>query len=146
MLRTILLRIGGELLNVIFACVHNAGRSQMAAAFFNQLAEPAKAHAVSAGTAPGERVHPEVQAVMHEVAIDLSQAKPQKLTEELAKSAQLLITMGCGDQCPYLPGLRRDDWPLRDPKGLPIEEVRAIRDEVKQRILELLSAEGVAQA
>src|SRR5580658_4423887 len=85
---------------VIFACVHNAGRSQMAAAFFNALADPDKAHAVSAGTEPGERVHPEVQAVMKEVGIDLSGAKPQKLTEELAKGAQLLITMGCGDKCP----------------------------------------------
>ena len=97
---------------VIFACIHNAGRSQMAAAFFNQLADPAKAQAVSAGTEPGTRVHPEVQAMMQEVGIDLSQAKPQKLTEDLARDAQLLVTMGCGDQCPYVPGLRRDDWPL----------------------------------
>jgi protein-tyrosine-phosphatase len=101
------------MLKIIFACVHNAGRSQMAAAFFNQLADPKKAQAISAGTAPGERVHLEVQAVMREVGIDLSNAKPQKLTEELAKNAQLLITMGCGDQCPYVPGLRRDDWPIR---------------------------------
>lgn len=131
------------MLKVIFACVHNAGRSQMAAAFFNQLADSQKAQAVSAGTAPGERVHPEVQAVMQEVGIDLSHAKPRKLTEELAKEAQLLITMGCGDQCPYVPGLRRDDWPLRDPKGLPQEEVRAIRDEVKRRVADLVSREGV---
>lgn len=127
---------------VIFACVHNAGRSQMAAAFFNQLADPHKARAISAGTEPGERVHPEVQAVMQEVGIDLSGAKPQKLTEELAREAQLLITMGCGDKCPYVPGLRRDDWPLRDPKGLPTEEVRAIRDEVKQRVESLLLSEA----
>ena len=132
------------MLKVIFACVHNAGRSQMAAAFFNQLADPQKAQAVSAGTQPGERVHPEVQAVMQEVGIDLSHTKPQKLTEELAKEAQLLITMGCGDQCPYVPGLRRDDWPLRDPKGLPQEEVRAIRDEVRGRVADLVSREGVA--
>jgi len=105
------------MLKVIFACVHNAGRSQMAAAFFNQLANPTKARAVSAGTEPGERVHPEVLAVMQEVGIDLSHSKPQKLTEDLAKNAQLLITMGCGDKCPYVPGLRRDDWRLRDPKG-----------------------------
>lgn len=129
------------MLKVIFACVHNAGRSQMAAAFFNQLADPQKAHAVSAGTQPGDRVHPEVQAVMREVGIDLSDAKPQRLTEELAKAAELLITMGCGDQCPHVPGLRRDDWPLRDPKGLPIEEVRAIRDEVKSRVEALLKRE-----
>ena len=128
---------------VIFACVHNAGRSQMAAAFFNQLADPAKARAISAGTEPGERVHPEVLAVMHEVGIDLASAKPQKLTEELAKQAQILITMGCGDKCPYVTGLRRDDWPLRDPKGLPVEEVRAIRDEVKSRVETLLCKEGL---
>lgn len=129
------------MLKVIFACVHNAGRSQMAAAFFNQLADPRKAHAVSAGTEPGERVHPEVQAVMKELEIDLSHAKPQKLTEELARDAQLLITMGCGDKCPYVPGLRRDDWPLRDPKGLPKEEVRAIRDDVKIHVQDLLRRE-----
>lgn len=139
-------RKGDRMLKVIFACVHNAGRSQMAAAFFNRLADPQKAQAASAGTEPGERVHPEVQAVMQEVGIDLSDAKPQKLTEELAKNAQLLITMGCGDKCPYVPGLRRDDWPLRDPKGLPAEEVRAIRDEVKQRVQELLKREELDQS
>jgi protein-tyrosine-phosphatase len=126
---------------VIFACVHNAGRSQMAAAFFNQLADPGKAQAVSAGTEPGARVHPEVQVVMQKVGIDLSNAKPQKLTEEMAKEAHLLITMGCGDGCPYLPGLRREDWPLRDPKGLPLEEVRAIRDDVRNRVKDLISHE-----
>jgi len=127
---------------VIFACVHNAGRSQMAAAFFNQLADPVKAQAISAGTEPGERVHPEVLAVMREIGIDLSRAKPQKLTEELARDAQLLITMGCGDKCPYVPGLRRDDWPLLDPKGRPAEEVRAIRDELKRHVQNLLLREN----
>jgi arsenate reductase (thioredoxin) len=126
---------------VIFACVHNAGRSQMAAAFFNQLVDRMKAEAVSAGTEPGVRVHPEVLAVMQEVGIDLSDAKPQKLTQELANDAALLITMGCGDKCPYVPGLRRDDWPLKDPKGLPMEEVRVIRDDIKNRVLTLLSDE-----
>lgn len=130
---------------VIFACVHNAGRSQMAAAFFNQLADPQKAHAISAGTEPGVRVHPEVQAVMQEIGIDLGNAKPQKLTEELARNAQLLITMGCGDKCPYVPGLRHNDWPLQDPKGLPLVEVRAIRDEVKRRVQTLLDDEKVQQ-
>jgi arsenate reductase len=130
------------MLKVVFACVHNAGRSQMAAAFFNQLADRQKAEAVSAGTEPGLRVHPEVLAVMQEVGIDLSNAKPQKLTEDLAREAQLLITMGCGDKCPYVPGLRRDDWPLRDPKGLPIEEVRAVRDDIKGRVQALLNSEG----
>ncbi len=128
---------------VIFACVHNAGRSQMAAAFFNVLADPTKAQAVSAGTEPGSRVHPEVLSVMQEVGIDLSFAKPQKLTQELANDAALLITMGCGDKCPYVPGLRRDDWPLRDPKGLPIEEVRAIRDEVRARVQNIIAAESL---
>ncbi len=132
------------MLKVIFACVHNAGRSQMAAAFFSRLADPAKARAISAGTEPGERVHPEVIAVMQEVEIDLSNATPQKLTEELAKDVQLLITMGCGDKCPYVPGLRREDWPLRDPKGLPAEDVRAIRDEVKRRVHELIEREHVS--
>lgn len=145
MLRAVLLRVGEEgiVLRVIFACIHNAGRSQMAAAFFNQMADPERAQAVSAGTEPGERVHPEVLAVMREVEIDLSQAKPQRLTEEMAKGAQLLITMGCGDKCPYVSGLRRDDWPLRDPKGLPMEEVRAIRDEIRLRVKELVREEQV---
>jgi arsenate reductase (thioredoxin) len=123
---------------VIFACVHNAGRSQMAAAFFNQLSDPKMAMAVSAGTDPGARVHPEVQAVIQEIGIDLSNAKPQRLTEELAQEAQLLITMGCGDKCPYVPGLRRDDWPLRDPKGLSLDEVRIIREEMKEKVQSLL--------
>lgn len=146
MLRSGLLLIGNDMFKVIFVCVHNAGRSQMAAAFFNQLADPQKAQAISAGTQPGERVHPEVAAVMHEIGIDLSHAKPKKLTEELAKDAQLLITMGCGDKCPYVPGLRRDDWPLRDPKGLSTGEVRAIRDEVKDRVEELIRYENVRKA
>jgi protein-tyrosine-phosphatase len=129
---------------VIFACVHNAGRSQMAAAFFNHLANPSKAVALSAGTEPGTRIHPEVQAVMQEIGIDLSNARPQKLTEELARDAQLLITMGCGDKCPYVPGLRRDDWPLRDPKGLPMDQVRQIRNEVRLRVEALLQSEKLA--
>ncbi len=132
------------MLRVIFACVHNAGRSQMAAAFFNLLADSQKAHAVSAGTEPGPRVHPEVLEVMNEVGIDLSQAKPRKLTEEMAQDGQLLVTMGCGDKCPYVPGLRRDDWPLQDRKGLSLEQVRAIRDEIRHRVELLLAAEGIA--
>jgi arsenate reductase (thioredoxin) len=128
---------------VIFACVHNAGRSQMAAAFFNQLADPARARALSAGTTPGDQVHPEVVAVMREEGIDLSGARPQKLTTELAGQAQLLITMGCGDECPYLPGVRRDDWPLDDPKGQPVERVRSIRDDIRARVEALIVQEGV---
>jgi arsenate reductase len=127
---------------VIFACVHNAGRSQMAAAFFNQLADVQKAEAISAGTEPGLRVHPEVLTVMQEVGIDLSNAKPQKLTEELARDAQLLITMGCGDKCPYVPGLRQDDWPLPDPKGRPLDEIRTVRDDIRSRVSALLNTEG----
>jgi arsenate reductase (thioredoxin) len=131
------------MIRVIFACVHNAGRSQMAAAFFNQLADHGKAEAISAGTDPGPRVHPEVLAAMQEIGIDLSNAKPQKLTEELARQAQLLITMGCGDNCPYVPGLRHDDWPLSDPKGKPMEEVRIIRDDIRARVQALLAHEGL---
>lgn len=128
---------------VIFACVHNAGRSQMSAAFFNKYADPAKAYAVSAGTHPADRVHPEVVEAMKEVGIDLTAAKPQKLTQELAQDAYLLVTMGCGDQCPFVPGLRRDDWPLPDPKGQNIEEVRKIRDEIEKRVKFLVYADPV---
>jgi protein-tyrosine-phosphatase len=88
-------------------------------------------------------VHPEVLAAMQEIGIDLSAAKPQKLTQELANDAALLITMGCGDKCPYVPGLRRDDWPLPDPKGRPMDEVRAVRDDIKVRVAELIQAEGL---
>jgi protein-tyrosine-phosphatase/N-acetylglutamate synthase-like GNAT family acetyltransferase len=131
---------------VIFACVHNAGRSQMAAAWFNQLSDPAKACAVSAGTEPASHVHPEVLQAMREVGIDLSGATPQKLTDEIAERAQVLITMGCGEACPVVPGLRRMDWPLEDPKGKPVERVRAIRDEVKGLVAALIAAEGWGSA
>jgi arsenate reductase len=127
---------------VIFACVHNAGRSQMAAAFFERFADPAKAEGISAGTQPGERVHPQVVAVMGEVGFDISARKPQKLTDELARSASLLITMGCGDECPFVPGLERDDWPLADPKEQPLEAVRRIRDEIQRRVGELVASRG----
>lgn len=123
---------------VLFACVHNAGRSQMAAAFFNHLADPARASATSAGTEPGTRVHPEVVTAMREAGIDLSGAVPKQLTDGLARSAGLLVTMGCGDACPYVPGLEIRDWPLPDPKGRPLEEVRRIRDEVKARVVALI--------
>ncbi|MBJ6760608.1 GNAT family N-acetyltransferase [Myxococcaceae bacterium JPH2] len=126
---------------VIFACVHNAGRSQMAAAFFNLLADPAKARAVSAGTQPAEKVHPEVQAVMAEAGVDLSQARPQRLTDELARGAARLITMGCGEACPFVPGLQREDWGLEDPKGKPRERVRVIRDDIRARVAALVLRE-----
>ncbi|MGC4080611.1 MAG: arsenate reductase ArsC [Vicinamibacterales bacterium] len=130
---------------VLFACVHNAGRSQMAAAWFNLLADPMKAHAISAGTAPGPRVHPEVVAAMSEVGINLSAAPTSTLTTELAQRAQMLITMGCGDQCPVVPGVMRDDWPLEDPKGKPLEAVRAIRDEIRERVRRLVESHGWAR-
>ena len=127
----------------IFACIHNAGRSQMSAAFFNQLADPTKAHAISAGTQPAQYVHPVVVEVMREAGIDLSHAHPQKLTAELAQGAEMLITMGCGDECPFVPGLRRDDWPIPDPKGQPLEQVRLILDGIRDRIAALLLTEGL---
>ena len=128
---------------VIFACVHNAGRSQMSAAFFNKFADPKRAIAISAGTHPAEQVHPVVVDAMLEVGIDLRVAKPQKLTYELAKDAALLVTMGCGDECPYVPGLRRDDWPLPDPKGQGIDSVRKTREEIRARVLALLTEEHI---
>jgi arsenate reductase len=127
---------------VIFACIHNAGRSQMAAGWFNALADSTKARAISAGTDPGTRVHPEVLDAMREVGVDLSDRTPQKLTDDLARGAQMLITMGCGEQCPVVPGLRRDDWPLEDPKGKPLARVREIRDDVRERVIGLLLSEG----
>jgi arsenate reductase len=126
---------------VLFACVHNAGRSQMAAAFFNALADPAKARAISAGTEPADQVHPGVVEAMREVGIDLSDARPTRLTDALARDAQLFVTMGCGEACPLVPGLRRDDWNLSDPKGQSVAQVRAIRDEIRGRVERLLDDE-----
>jgi len=127
---------------VLFACVHNAGRSQMAAALFNQLADPAKAEALSAGTRPGTAVHPEVREAMQEIGIDLSSASPRLLTSDVARGVNMLITMGCGDECPYVPGVERDDWNLPDPKGRPLDEVRAIRDDIRARVSALIDARG----
>lgn len=128
--------------SVVFACVHNAGRSQMAAAFFNEFADPNRARAISAGTEPRETVHPEVVAAIREVGIDLSGARPQRLTDELARKAALLVTMGCGAACPIIAGLERLDWPFADPKGQPLAEVRRIRDEVRDRVAALVGARG----
>jgi arsenate reductase len=125
---------------VVFACVHNAGRSQMAAAFFNALGDPTRALAVSAGTAPAARVHPEVVEAMEEVGIDVSAARPARLTDELASRATLLVTMCCGESCPVVPGLERVDWSLPDPKGQPLARVREIRDDIRARVLALLRA------
>lgn len=130
----------------IFACVHSAGRSQMAAALFNRAADPARAGAVAAGTEPAARVHPVVVEAMRELGIDLSQARPQKLTAELAAQADTLITMGCGEQCPVVPGVRRDDWPLPDPAGQDLGAVRAIREQIAARVAALVEREGLHQA
>lgn len=130
---------------VLFACVHNAGRSQMAAAWFRALADARSARAVSAGTQPGPRVHPEVIEAMREVGIDLAREAPRRLTDELARGATLLVTMGCGEACPVVTGVRRIDWPLDDPKGEPIERVRELRDEVRARVARLLRDEGWAK-
>lgn len=127
---------------VIFACVHSAGRSQMAAAFFNAIADRSRVEAISAGTEPADRVHPEVADAMREAGFDLSRAQPRKLTAELARDAALLVTMGCGESCPYVPGLEVEDWALSDPKGQPAERVREIRDDIKGRVRQLAEARG----
>jgi len=131
---------------VVFACIHNAGRSQMAAAFFHALADPTKAQAVSAGTAPVAHVHPEVLAAMAEVGFDLRAATPRLLTAAMAAEAQLLVTMGCGENCPVVPGLRRQDWPLSDPHGQSAAVVRRIRDKVRARVQELVVSHGWARS
>lgn len=131
---------------VLFACVHNAGRSQMAAALFTLEADPAKARAISAGTDPGPHVHPEVLDAMRELGVDLAAVRPQKLTDHLAHQAQVLITMGCGDACPVVPGAVRDDWPLEDPKGKPVNRVREIRDEIRERVRALVHQSGWGRA
>ena len=123
---------------VLFVCLHNAGRSQMSQALFEQAAN-GRHTALSAGTTPGERVHPEVVEGMRELGIDLADRKPQLLTRELTQQADIVITMGCGDQCPYIPGKRYIEWDLPDPKGRPIDEVRATRDEIDSRVTALLA-------
>jgi arsenate reductase len=123
---------------VLFVCLHNAGRSQMSAALFER--EAGEEHrALSAGTTPADQVHPEVVEVMREVGIDLSERRPLLLTRELAEQAEVIVTMGCGDECPYIPGKRYLDWELPDPKGRPLEEVRATRDEIERRVKELVA-------
>ena len=125
---------------VIFACVHNAGRSQMAAAFFNFMADATKAVAVSAGTQPGDRVHPEVLVVMREVGIDLSGATPRRLTADLAEGASLLVTMGCGDECPLVLARRRLEWQIPDPREMPAGQFREVRDLIEAKVKELLQS------
>jgi len=123
---------------VLFVCLHNAGRSQMSEALFNRAAE-GRHEAQSAGTAPGERVHPEVVQVMSEIGIELAGRTPRKLEREQAEWADVVVTMGCGDECPYVPGKRYLDWELEDPKGQPIEAVRKTRDEIERRVGQLLA-------
>ena len=122
--------------HVLFVCLHNAGRSQMSQALF-ELAAADRHSAASAGTSPAQRVHPEVVSVMRELDIDLADRQPQRLTTEVAEEADLVITMGCGDACPYVPGKRYLDWDLADPQGRPLEQVRAIRDDIDTLVRQL---------
>ena len=131
--------------HVLFVCLHNAGRSQMSAALFEQAAE-GRHEASSAGTTPGEHVHPEVVEVMRERGVDLSARTPRKLTRELAQRADVVVTMGCGDECPYIPGRRYLDWELEDPKGRSVEEVRATREEIARRVSALVEELDAAPA
>jgi arsenate reductase (thioredoxin) len=123
---------------VVFACVANAGRSQMAAAFFNKLANPKRAYAVSAGTRPAQAIHHEVVEVMRESGLDLSQAKPRYLSSDLCNDAHILVTMGCGEECPLVPGVERDDWSIEDPRGQPLQRVRQIRDHIRKCVSDLI--------
>lgn len=124
--------------NALFVCLHNAGRSQMSQTLF-ELAAEGRHQARSAGTTPGERIHPEVVEVMNELGIDLSDRVPHKLSEDDARWADVVVTMGCGDKCPYIPGRRYVDWELTDPAGRPVEEVRATRDEISERVDRLVA-------
>jgi protein-tyrosine-phosphatase len=123
---------------VLFVCLHNAGRSQMSAALFERAAAGRHA-AASAGTEPAEHVHPEVVDVMREIGIDLAAHDPRLLTRELAEKADVVVTMGCGDQCPYIPGKRYIDWDLKDPNGQPLSEVRVTRDRIASRVRTLVA-------
>lgn len=134
------------MMTVLFACVHNAGRSQIAAALFNRYADPAKARAISAGTRPADRVHPEVVDVMRARGIDLASQTPQRLTPELAGGAQWLITMGCGDECPVVPGTRRDDWPILDPKGQSAATIASIVEDIEGRVREFVDHQQFGHA
>jgi glycerol uptake facilitator-like aquaporin len=132
---------GSQMKTYLFACVHNAGRSQMAAALFNLYADRSGCLAISAGTEPADHIHPEVVEVMREIGIELSSARPQLLTNDLAKTASVLVTMGCGEACPFVPNLRTIDWALPDPKGQSLDAVRTIRDEIHDRVKELIRSE-----
>lgn len=126
-----------EIPSVLFVCVHNAGRSQMAAALLERLAE-GRVRVRSAGTEPADRVNPSVVEVMGEVGIDIAAERPKRLEDAAVKEADVVVTMGCGDECPYYPGRRYEDWELDDPSGLSVNEVRPIRDEIERRVRALL--------
>ena len=134
------------MIRILFACVHNAGRSQMAAALFNRMADPSLAQAISAGTEPATQIHPEVLSVMRELGIELEGVTPQFLSADLASQANILVTMGCGESCPIVPGAKREDWNLLDPKGQPLERVRQIRNEIRKRVHEMVKANGWGRA
>ena len=127
---------------VLFACTHNAGRSQIANAFFNQLADPAIARSIAAGLDPLDRIHDEVIEVMREVGIDLADVSPIALTGRMITDLDFLVTLGCPERCPTIPVSRRQDWPLRDPHGLAVNEVREIRDEIRGLVTELIRDKG----
>ena len=128
---------------VLFLCVHNAGRSQMALGWFTHLAGD-RAVAWSGGSEPAAVVHPVAVEAMAEVGIDVSGEHPKRWTDEIARSADVVVTMGCGDACPFVPGKRYEDWPLEDPAGQPIEVVRGIRDAIEQRVRGLLDDLGLS--
>ena len=134
------------MIRILFACVHNAGRSQMAAALFNQIADPSLAQAISAGTEPATHIHPEVLSVMRELGIELEGVTPQFLSADLASQANILVTMGCGESCPVVLGVKREDWNLPDPKGQPLERVRQIRDQIETKVHEMVKANGWGRA
>jgi arsenate reductase len=134
------------MIRILFACVHNAGRSQMATALFNQVADLSLAQAVSAGTEPATHIHPEVLSVMRELGIELEGVTPQFLSADLASQANILVTMGCGESCPVVPGAKREDWNLPDPKGQSLERVRQIRDIIRKRVHEMVKANGWGRA
>lgn len=127
------------MVTVIFTCVHNAGRSQIAAGFFNKLVDPTKARAISAGTNPLDQVHLRVKIAMSEVGVDLTHSRPTKLTSELAKDADYLITMGCKEKCPYTPNATIIDWPFEDPSGKELTDIRIIRDKIRTQVISFLA-------
>jgi arsenate reductase len=131
---------------VLFACVRNAGRSQIAAALFARAADPSKARALSAGTRPADRIHPEAVETLAEIGIDVAGARPRRLDESLAREADLLVTMGCGEECPWVPGLEVLDWEIEDPAGKDPDRVRAIRDETERRVRGLVAERGWSRA